>query len=118
LLDGWLGFNQSEEVCGFYSWPLISKCVVPVAPANHGWRTGPAQRCHRGGSLELGQPAATELGFLRGFALQDRGDEADPLHLPRGNGRRQRRPASTGRLGLSLVTLGAASGGPPMTRTE
>jgi hypothetical protein len=27
---------------------------------------------------------ATELGFLRGFALRDQGDEADPLHLPRG----------------------------------
>jgi hypothetical protein len=32
------------------------------------------------------------------------------LHLPRGSGRRQRWPASTGRLWLSLVTLGADSG--------
>jgi hypothetical protein len=44
-------------------------------------------RCH-GGSLELGQPTATEIGLLWGFTLRDRGDEADPLHLPRGSGRR------------------------------
>jgi hypothetical protein len=61
---------------------------------------------------------ATELGFLRGFALRDRGDEVDPLHLPRGSGRRQRRPTSTGRLGSSLVTSGVAFGGPPVIRME
>jgi hypothetical protein len=61
---------------------------------------------------------ATELCFLRGFALRDRGDKVDLLHLPRGSGRRQRQPASTGRLGPSLVMSGAASGAPPATRTE
>jgi hypothetical protein len=61
---------------------------------------------------------ATELGFLWGFTLRDQGDEEDLLHLPRGSGRRQRRPASTGRLGLSMVTSGAASGDPTVTRTE
>jgi hypothetical protein len=65
-----------------------------------------------------GQPAAMEFGFLRGFALRDRGDEADPLHLPRRSSRWQRRPTSIGRLGLSLVMSVAASGGPPTTRTE
>jgi hypothetical protein len=96
----------------------MSDCAAPGAPADHGRRTGPAQRRHRGGSPELGQPVATELGLLWRFALLDRGDEADPLHLPRGSGRRQRQPASTGRLGPSLVTSGVAYGGPPVTRTE
>jgi hypothetical protein len=97
---------------------MISECADPGAPVDHERRTGLARRSHRGGSPELGQPAATELGFLRGFALRDRRDKADPLHLPRGSDRRQRRPASTGRIGPSLVTSGAASGGPPATRTE
>jgi hypothetical protein len=92
--------------------------AAPGAPVDHGRRTGPAWRRHRGGSLELGQPAATKLGFLQGFALRDRGDEADPLHLPHGSGKRQRRPASIVQLGPSLVTSGAASGGPSVIRTE
>jgi hypothetical protein len=111
LLDGRLGFNPSEGVCGFYSRPLIFECAALGAPADHGRR-------HREGSPELGQPAATKLSFLQGFALRDRGDEADPWHLPRESGRRQRRPLSTGRLGPSLVTSGAASGGPPATRMK
>jgi hypothetical protein len=97
---------------------MISECVAPGALADHGQRTGPARWCHRGGSPEIVQPAATELGFLWGFALPDWGDEADPLHLPQGTSRRQRRPASTGRQGPSMVMSGAASGGPPVTRTE
>jgi hypothetical protein len=44
------------------------------------------QRCH-GGSPESGQLATTELGLLRGFTLRDRGDEGNPLRLPRGSGR-------------------------------
>jgi hypothetical protein len=69
LLDGRLGFNPSEGVCGFYSRPLIFECAAPGAPADHGRR-------HREGSPELRQPAATKLSFLWGFALRDRGDEA------------------------------------------
>jgi hypothetical protein len=97
---------------------MISECAAPGAPADHGRRTGPARQHHMGGSPELGQPAATELSFLRGLALRDQGDEADPLHLRRGSGMRQRRPVLTGRLGPSLVMSRAASGGPPVTRTE
>jgi hypothetical protein len=61
--------------------------AAPGAPADHGRRTGPAWRRHRGGSPELGQLAAMELGFLWGFTVRDRGDEVDLLHLPRGNDR-------------------------------
>jgi hypothetical protein len=92
--------------------------AAPGAPADHGRRTGPAWRRHRGGSPELGQLVAMELGFLWGFTVRDRGDEVDLLHLPRGNDRWQRRSTSTGQVGPSLVTSGAASGGPPTTRKE
>jgi hypothetical protein len=97
---------------------MISECAAPGAPADHGRHTGPTRQRHMGGSPELGQPAATELSFLQGLSLRDQGDEADPLHLCRGSGRRQRRPVSIGRLGPSLVMSGAASGGPPVTITE
>jgi hypothetical protein len=63
LVAGWMARIQWKQramrllISALDLWVCDFRCT--------GRRKGPAWRRHRGGSLELGQPVATELGFLR-----------------------------------------------------